>query len=131
MRKNESVSLKRLPLETKITTILGLVNRVKSGLISGFSVNENLHQPVDGYMVGGYGSTVALKEVNDLEAVVRGVLPECTGDIYLGAWLYKGEVYLELSTYFKHLDDATLQGYWKDQIAVRDIKNSVDIKINH
>ncbi len=124
----KTVSLSGLPHHTKVETIVGLVNKVVLGKLGGFSINADLHQPTDGYMVGGYGFQ---QQLNTTRETVEELLPHATGSHYIGCWIHMGNVYLELSTYHEDRDDAMAIGRKRDELAIYDVKNNQDIGIKY
>lgn len=124
----KTTSLKNLPFETKVTTILRLIKQVKNDRTTGFSINLDMKQPVDGYMVGGsIGHAVCY---SDYEEFVRKHLELCTGSVYIGAWKYikDGNVYLELSDRYENRDDAASIARIREEVCFYDVKNKCDIK---
>jgi hypothetical protein len=100
------------------------------------SVNLN-----GGYMVGTVGHKYPVcatksgkyikdsdmdKMLNDFNFVDSGILKD---NVYLGAWINDGYLYIDLSLHVLNLDDALRIGKLFNQIAIWDNDNKKEIKL--
>jgi len=117
-------------------TATNVVEAVKAN--GGVSLNIDGAAPTSGFMVslGAKWSYVASADVLDDIAsavnVVGGFLNRHKVELsaktnYLGAWLYEGQVYLDVSECVSDIDDAVNAGIERNQIAVWDVVAGAEI----
>lgn len=94
----------------------------------------------NGYMVGGFskcykipytGIKTSVCEYRFLDRLTDLIeaLPVNLEGLYIGTWVDNGLIYLELSRRFETLAVAILEGNYRKQEAIFDIKNKVDIRL--
>ena len=99
---------------------------------------NNFNVPTDGgYMVGVRGNTYDLSK--DIDVVITKVLIDFAyindiitlldADVYLGAWVNKGTLYIDFSKHIMDIGVAIALGRFKEQKAIWDIKNEREITL--
>lgn len=119
------------------TIVYGLANE------AGATVNLNNEGPEHtGYMVGGYAAerTFAYNNGNKAMAaeVVKYIIDrvsdlEADPDLYIGAWLEGGTVYLDLSKHWadSHSDAALADARERGQLAYWDLEFKKSVWVDH
>lgn len=113
-------------------------NYVNSG--ASFNINTGEFNPPTGYFValGGYEKRYPLPinpnqwrdiALDFLQANVWDVIGG-REDIYLGFWLYAGELYIDLSERIEDRNEAIREGFARGQIAIYDAEAGKDIYLN-
>lgn len=107
-------------------------NRVRAQ--GGFTLNERLQSPTAGYMVSIKGAEVQIPNVaemsdDEIQRMCESFHIEVPRDIYFGAWVDGGTLYLDHSINIQDLDVAIAFGKANDQLAIWDISNSNSIQL--
>lgn len=97
----------------------------------GFSYNPLIPQPLDGYMVSlpGYTKLIPLDEFSDEDVKdYWDKLPHFEVSCYfVGGWAHNGYVYLDVSEHVNHLPEAIEKAWKRNQVAIWDLANGVEI----
>lgn len=98
--------------------------------LDGFTVDANLEIPNDGYMVGTGEGETWFEDLTTEQALayVRSIWPLLENPCnYLGAWQYENKLCVEISENINCLPDAAKVGKERQQIAVWDLANHLEI----
>jgi hypothetical protein len=88
---------------------------------------------VEGYMVsrlGGYMLKVEDNLLPSILLIIQSMQAKCTYYEYIGLWVNGGYLYLDYSANILDLDKALEYARSNDQLAIWDIANAKEIKIN-
>ena len=103
----------------------------------GFTVHDHLGDaPTTGYMVSlqGYEEPYPLQELEAAPEIIEAYFEEHEPIIsqpgnYFGAWLHKGNVYLDVSRHFDNVSEALEAGREWNQLAIFDLSHGISISV--
>lgn len=131
--KKSTISIANLPLHTKRAVIVGMIQDVLGDRKSGFSINVKLHQPTEGYAVGGNRPEVRVNGAWSVQLIQQMVEDLLTSDLlsdplmYIGGWREDGECVIDVSTILQDRDEAIRLGRDRGERAIYDLNNQEDI----
>ena len=108
-------------------------NRVRAN--EGFTLDTHLQSPTAGYMVSLKGTEVQFPNVADmpddvLQRECEDFHSEVPRDVYFGAWVDEGTLYLDHSVNIQDREVAIAFGHANNQLAIWDIANGKSIRLN-
>jgi hypothetical protein len=118
------VSLKDLPIVTKVEAVFGLLKNLKSR--EALFINKDLQSPKSGYMVSSFVSDVIF---NPSHSEIKEVLKYLVKpNEYLGGY-NNSQKFIEVYVNIKDLHEALELAIMQDDLTIWDVKNNKEIKI--
>lgn len=109
------------------------VQRVADGIrqdsIGGTVSTKGLSLPLDGYWVGGVTDTLIAPQGASGSALLESLRVLASGADWLGFWAHSGRVYVDATSWHPTLDEALRFGRVRGEIAIWDIANDAEIKV--
>lgn len=108
----------------------------QTALNGGFSINKQFEQPTKGYLVSVLDGLVFdnISEVNvhELSAFIKDNIEKCSLNAFFGGWKDQttGKVYFDLSKNIQNLDEALQIAKDKNQLAIWDLNENKEIRVN-
>lgn len=101
----------------------------------GFTLDDSLQSPTAGYMVSLKGTEVQFPNVADmpddvLQRECEDFHSEVPRDVYFGAWVDEGTLYLDHSVNIQDREVAIALGHANNQLAIWDIANGKSIRLD-
>jgi hypothetical protein len=121
---------------SKITDFL---SALKDNNGATFSISTGELNPSTGYMVSVFGSesTFSANASGEERAeyvrtfVNKNAYELCKKGMFLGAWIYEGLVYLDISKNISNKRAAMTEGYLNAQLAIFDCAELIVIQLSH